>query len=201
MSIVQPAMPPPQLHLPHSPHTVAVSIINTTAHLSQIPSALFIGPAYQGHKLMNITNFAFLIEHNGQKLHFDLGVRKDWEASSPPSLVGPMKLSGWNVEVEKNVSETLQDNGTSLDSIDAIIWRYEYDRNSDQATLIQSLVITTLPTQATPQHSHTRPRWSSDQASKGFLPLRILKMRTPPFLNLLTLVVKSERSPSGEALN
>ncbi len=79
---------------------------------------------------MNITNFAFLIEHNGQKLLFDLGVRKDWEASSPPSLVGPMKLSGWNVEVEKNVSETLQDNGTSLDSIDAIIWRYECDRNS-----------------------------------------------------------------------
>ena len=128
MAIVQPAIPPPQLHLPHSPHTVSVSIINTTAHLSQIPSCLFLRPAYQGHKLMDIANFAFLIEHNGQKILFDLGVRKDWEANSPPSLVDPMKLGGWKVEVEKSVSEILQDNGISLDSIDAVIWRYVFRR-------------------------------------------------------------------------
>lgn len=72
---------------------------------------------------MDIPAFAFLIEHNGQKLLFDLGVRKDWEANGPPSLADPVKFGGWEVEVEKNVSEVLQDNGTSLDSIDAIIWR------------------------------------------------------------------------------
>lgn len=77
---------------------------------------------------MDIAAFAFLIEHNGQKLLFDLGVRKDWEVSSPPTLADPMKLGGWKVEVEKNVSEVLQDNGTSLSSIDAIIWRYVYNR-------------------------------------------------------------------------
>lgn len=73
---------------------------------------------------MDIAAFAFLIEHNGQKMLFDLGLRKDWEASSPPSLADPMKLGGWKAEVKKNVSEVLQENGTSLDSIDAIIWRY-----------------------------------------------------------------------------
>ena len=77
---------------------------------------------------MDIANFAFLIEHNGQKILFDLGVRKDWEANSPPSLVDPMKLGGWKVEVEKSVSEILQDNGISLDSIDAVIWRYVFRR-------------------------------------------------------------------------
>ena len=123
MSIVQPAIPPPQLHLPHSPHTVTVSIINTTTHLSQIPSTLYLRPAYQGHKLMDIAAFAFLIEHNGQKVLFDLGMRKDWGSSSPPSLADQMKLGSWKVEVEKNVSEVLQDNRMSLNSIDAIIWR------------------------------------------------------------------------------
>lgn len=72
---------------------------------------------------MDIPAFAFLIEHNGQKVLFDLGIRKDWKAYSPPSLADPVKLGGWEVEVEKNVSEVLQDNGTGLDSIDTIIWR------------------------------------------------------------------------------
>ena len=72
---------------------------------------------------MDIAAFAFLIEHNGQKVLFDLGMRKDWGSSSPPSLADQMKLGKWKVEVEKNVSEVLQDNGMSLNSIDAIIWR------------------------------------------------------------------------------
>ncbi|KAL9136993.1 MAG: hypothetical protein Q9175_001798 [Cornicularia normoerica] len=74
---------------------------------------------------MGIAAFAFLIEHNGQKILFDLGVRKDWEVNSPPSLTDPMKLGGWKFEVEKNVSGVLQDNGTNLGSIDAIIWRLQ----------------------------------------------------------------------------
>lgn len=72
---------------------------------------------------MEIATFAFLVEHNEQKILFDLGVRKDWKSSSPPSLAEPVKLGGWKVEVEQDVPEILQDNGTSLDSIDAIIWR------------------------------------------------------------------------------
>ena len=77
---------------------------------------------------MDIADFAFLIEHNGQKLLFDLGLRKDWEASSPPSLADPMQRGGWKLEVTKNVTEILQENGTSLDSVDAIIWRCAYDQ-------------------------------------------------------------------------
>ena len=90
--MLQPAKPPPPLHLPHSPHTVTVSIINTISHLSRIPSSLFLRPAYQGDKIMDIAAFAFLVEHNGQKILFDLGLRKDWEVNSPPSLADPMKL-------------------------------------------------------------------------------------------------------------
>lgn len=73
---------------------------------------------------MDITAFAFLIEHNGRKILFDLGLRKDWKVRSPPSLADAVKLGRWRVEVKKDVSEVLQDNGTSIDSIDAIIWRY-----------------------------------------------------------------------------
>lgn len=75
---------------------------------------------------MEIATFAFLVEHNEQKILFDLGVRKDWKSSSPPSLAEPVKLGGWKVEVEQDVPEILQDNGTSLDSIDAIIWSHHH---------------------------------------------------------------------------
>lgn len=75
---------------------------------------------------MDFAAFAFLIEHNGQKILFDLGLRKDWKNKSPPSLADPVKNGRWEFEVKKNISEVLQDNGTSLDSIDAIIWRYVY---------------------------------------------------------------------------
>ena len=73
---------------------------------------------------MDVAAFAFLIEHNGKHILFDLGLRKGWKNKSPPSLAHSANFGGGEFEVKKNVSEVLQDNGTSLDSIDAIIWRY-----------------------------------------------------------------------------
>lgn len=70
-----------------------------------------------------------------------------------------------------------------------------------KATLIDLLVINTLLTLATPQHSHPRPRWSLDQASKDYSPLPILATRPLPFRSLLTLVAKLEKFPLGEASN
>lgn len=201
MAMLQPAIPLPQLHLPHSPHTVTVSIINTTAHLSQIPSCIFVRPAYQGHKLMDIANFAFLIEHNGQKILFDLGVRKDWEANSPPSLVDRMKLGGWKVEVEKNVPDILQDNGISLDAIDAVIWSYVFNRTC-QARCADNV--------ASHHHiAHTGdpsgfPSKTSMVVGPGFkrlFTLPTLTRRLLPFSRALALVVQSEKSPLGEDSN
>ena len=142
---------------------------------------------------MGVSTFAFITEHNGQNLIFDLGVRKDWETSSPPSLINPMRLVGWIFEVDKDVSDAVQNNGTSLESIDAIIWRYAYDRT--RRVSYGDKQGSHHHTTHTGNHS-TFPSKTSLAVGPGFehyLPRPILTTRSLSFLTLLTLVAKSER--------
>lgn len=53
---------------------------------------------------------------------FDLGVQKDWEAQAP-STVEMIRDEGWDVRVEKDVNEILEEGGVSGGDIEAIIWR------------------------------------------------------------------------------
>lgn len=115
----------PPLEIPPSQNTVTVSIINTTARVDELPSQFLYDHSYPNFTHLNCPCFAFLIEHapSGQKLLFDLGVRKDWE-NLAPSIMQMIKAAGVKITVEKDVAEILQGGGIDLKDVNGIIWRY-----------------------------------------------------------------------------
>lgn len=94
-----------------------VRLIDTTT-LMTIRSESFVKPVQKGHELINVTDVAFLIEHepSGKKILFDLGCRKDyWNL---PAVI--QKRLGDvipSLRVDKDVSEILQEKGVPPDSI------------------------------------------------------------------------------------
>lgn len=122
-------VPPPDLGIPPSPHTVDVSIINTGATIRGIPTRLFLAPSIKGHEWLAAPAFSFLIQHPGlnRALVFDLGIRKDWENLSPP-LLSHIRDLGWTLHAEKDVQGVLREGGVDSDSIEAIVWsHYHFD--------------------------------------------------------------------------
>lgn len=114
--------PSPPLHIPESPHTVKVSIIDTTSRV-HIPTVPFFQPAIKGFGFLDCPAFSFLIQSSsGRSLLFDLGVRKDWQ-NLAPVVTDWIQEWGAKVTVEKDVAEILEDNGVKRESIEAIIWR------------------------------------------------------------------------------
>lgn len=78
----------------------------------------FLKPTLPGHELLSITVACFLIENErlGKKAMFDLGVRKDfWNA--PPAVARRLEAAIPGVKVDQDVTEILQDQGISLESI------------------------------------------------------------------------------------
>lgn len=69
-------------------------------------------------------SLTFLIEHpTGRKLVWDLGIRKDYLNYSK-SIADYLPTTNYNIQVNKNVVDILEDNGVSGADIEAVIWRY-----------------------------------------------------------------------------
>lgn len=102
---------------PPSNATVRVQMIDTTAVLT-VRAESFVKPVQEGHNLLNLTDVAFLIEHegSGKRVMFDLGVRKDyWNlAAVLQKRLGSVIPS---LRVEKDVPEILTEGGIGLDTI------------------------------------------------------------------------------------
>ncbi|KAL8732328.1 MAG: hypothetical protein Q9181_003999 [Wetmoreana brouardii] len=107
--------------------TVEVNIINSTSRIWGIPTKMFMEPKMKGYNTVDCPAFSFLIEHpkSGERVLFDLGVRKDWENLSA-RISKELKDRGWSATVEKGVAAILKDNGVDPNSINAIIWRYYF---------------------------------------------------------------------------
>lgn len=93
-----------------------------------LPLGPFLQPTYKGQEVLSGPTYAFFIEHpSGQRVLFDLGIRKDWE-NYPPRLVNHFKDKGWDVGAKKNTSEILQENGVDVEAgaIDAVIWSHHH---------------------------------------------------------------------------
>ncbi|KAF4978727.1 hypothetical protein FZEAL_4947 [Fusarium zealandicum] len=133
------ALPAPNLHLPASANVVDVRIIDSTARL-RVPMASFIEQPMPGHEMLECPAYSFLIEHpSGQKLLFDLGLRKDIEGSPPVVLASFKKQSeatGSLVTVDSDIATILKDEGSvELESINAIIWsHWHLDHSGDPST-------------------------------------------------------------------
>lgn len=124
-------VPLPQIDLPPSTKTVKVSIIDTTSRLGGLPATELFEPKVRGFDTFLGPSYAFLVEHepSGDKLVFDLGMRKDISDHTPAILA---KFEGVDLQVTKNVSDILEENNVDLRSIKDIIWsHYHYDHTGD----------------------------------------------------------------------
>ncbi|EWZ28666.1 uncharacterized protein FOBCDRAFT_138711 [Fusarium oxysporum Fo47] len=134
----------PTFDLPTSPNVVGVRVIDSTVRL-RVPMAMFIKNPLPGHEFLECPAYSFLIEHSsGQKLLFDLALRKDL-GSFPPAILTDLqkqsKIPGAGVTIEKDVASILQDEGSiALSDINAIIWRqpccshWHLDHSGDPST-------------------------------------------------------------------
>ncbi|EWC48878.1 hypothetical protein DRE_00183 [Drechslerella stenobrocha 248] len=125
----------PNIDAPASNHTVEVRIVDTTLRITNGPLSSFMGPAIKGHDSLTAGAFAFLIAHKDpasdeeRKLLFDLGPPKNWKTDLPAAIVE--RISGWEdngcaIEIEKNISEILEENCVNLQDIEALIWSHAH---------------------------------------------------------------------------
>jgi hypothetical protein len=124
------------LNIPASSNTVSVKIIDICT-ISDVPSEKLFAPIIPGTKpVAPVPALIFLVEHpSGQKVLFDLGIRKDWENLSP-AIVQRLKTVGHKPHIEKNASEFLDENGIGKESINAVIWRFANFSNPDSETIL-----------------------------------------------------------------
>ncbi|KAF8867386.1 Metallo-hydrolase/oxidoreductase [Acephala macrosclerotiorum] len=140
------AQPPPDLKIPSLSTTVKVRIIDTTSHISGIPTSGFIQPDIKGLNTLNCPAYSFLIEHpSNRSLLFDLGVRKDHEHYAK-RIVDRITSGGWKVTVKQGVREQLEVNGVDGKSIEAIIWsHWHWDHVGDPSTFDKSTALIVGP--------------------------------------------------------
>jgi hypothetical protein len=125
------AQPPPDLKIPHGDTAVEVSIIDTTASVDGIPTALFMQPPVLGYEKVNAPCYGFLVKHKNpakenkyDTLIFDLGVIKNWDTDAPPVHVKMIKDGGIDVKVENDAAQILKENGEKLEDVGAIVWSH-----------------------------------------------------------------------------
>ncbi|KAK9371441.1 beta-lactamase-like protein [Lipomyces chichibuensis] len=136
----------PDLKIPNGSTAVNVRIIDSTTRMT-LPAAHLVLPEIGQHNtLSGVPSFSFLIEHpSGRKLVFDLGLRKDFK--NLPSVVQTFLAQfGWEITVQKNVSEILEENGVPSSTIEAVIWsHHHFDHVGDMCTFPSSTKIIVGP--------------------------------------------------------
>ncbi|KAL4734914.1 beta-lactamase-like protein [Aspergillus similis] len=78
---------------------------------------------------------SFLLEHSsGRKLVFDLGIRKDYQ-NYAPKIAEYIPTTGYKIEVEKNVVDTLEEQGVAVEDVEGVIWsHWHWDHIGDPST-------------------------------------------------------------------
>ncbi|KAF1960388.1 Metallo-hydrolase/oxidoreductase [Byssothecium circinans] len=137
----------PKLNIPSSSTHVSVSIIDTGA-LITVPTSMFIADPLPGHESLTAIAFVFLIEHepSGQKILFDLGIRKDFE-NLPPVVTALLSAPGLEVEVKEDVADVLNKDGrVRPEDVNAIIWSHAHlDHTGDPSTFPASTELVVGP--------------------------------------------------------
>lgn len=117
---------PQIVNIPHGAASAKVSFIDSTVRLGGISAEFFFTPEskVQGFDVVPpLPCWVILVEHcSGKKLLYDLGIRKDWHNLAEPTATR-IKSFNWDVKIEKDVPEILEENGISLSEINYIVWR------------------------------------------------------------------------------
>lgn len=95
--------------------------------------SLMVQPTIANFKTVICPSYSFLITHpsTNRRLVFDLGVRQNWE-ENPKPVVDRIKKGGFKITVEKDVAQTLGENGVPTEEIESVIWsHYHWDHTGD----------------------------------------------------------------------
>lgn len=115
------------LGIPDSSTTVDVKMFNvlTQSPNTFIPAVDFVFPVIPGRQNLEINMYAFLIEHSktGKRAMFDLGLRKDFNNSSPFwTSTGLFDT----IIIEQDIVTQLHNGNISLESIESIFWSHSH---------------------------------------------------------------------------
>lgn len=113
-----------RLGIPTSSTSVSVKVIDIST-ISNVPAHALFTPPVPGFTVAgDCPSFSFLIEHpSGEKVLFDLGIRKDWQ-NLPTAITERFKKVGHRPSAQQNISEFLDEAGVGKETINAVIWRY-----------------------------------------------------------------------------
>ena len=114
----------PAFKVPRGDVTVRVSLINPVNFGPAILKRFMAPDVPLLERFKDSPSLTFLIEHpSGRKLVWDLGIRKDYQNYSK-SISDYLPTTNYNIQVDKNVVDILEENGIPGDDIEAVIWRY-----------------------------------------------------------------------------
>lgn len=133
-------------HLPESKDTCILYMINTGTNLVT-PSKPLVEPVVQGHELLNLPTFSWLIVNKRSQKHvlFDLGARKDWE-DLPPHVAAIIESSCAGIRVTDDVPSVLGRAGIPLDNIKAVILsHWHFDHTGDLSAFPKSVAVVVGP--------------------------------------------------------
>jgi hypothetical protein len=109
--------------IPKGEKTVTVKMMNPVNFGPAILQR-FMAPPVPGLETFKTSpSFSFLIEHpSGRKVVFDLGIRKDHNNYSA-SIAKYLPTTNYDIQVEKNVADILEEGGIKLGDVEAVVWR------------------------------------------------------------------------------
>lgn len=115
------------VELPPGTETITVKMINPVNFGPAILKR-FMAPDVPGLETFATSpSLCFFLEHpSGRRLVWDLGIRKDYDHYAP-SIKDYLPTTKYTIEVTKNVVEILQEHGIELNSIEAVIWRLDFE--------------------------------------------------------------------------
>ncbi|KAK1828016.1 hypothetical protein QBC39DRAFT_313773 [Podospora conica] len=139
---------PPQflsnLHIPPSPHTVSVTLLQTGT-IRNVPTSDFFSPPIPGHETLAAPVFSFLIQHPSptggppQRLLFDLGTRHDWRHLAPPVL-HTLTTTAYHPHTPTSLPTLLSSHGIPPSSITALLWSHPHFDHTGDPSLFPSSV-------------------------------------------------------------
>ncbi|KFY74810.1 hypothetical protein V499_05190 [Pseudogymnoascus sp. VKM F-103] len=136
----------PPIEIPASSNIVTVRVIDTTTRL-HMPVGTMFDPLIKGHTTLASPSYSFLIENERleRKVLYDLGTQQKWQEQAP-CVVDMIRTYGWDVRVEKDVADILEEHRVSLSAIEAIIWgHWHWDHLGDPSTFPTSTDVVVGP--------------------------------------------------------